>query len=75
MNVQKLKYFIHLIEKQRTGAPAEVASKLGVSERTIYSYVNTLKFELNAPIEFNKFRKSYQFDRPGKFTWEWQPKN
>lgn len=75
MNVQKLKYFIHLIEKQRTGAPSEVAAKLGVSERTIYSYVNTLKLDLNAPIEFNKFRKSYQFDRPGKLIWEWQPKS
>jgi predicted DNA-binding transcriptional regulator YafY len=71
MNVQKLKYFIHLIEKQRTGAPAEAAEKLGVSERTIYTYVNTLKFDLNAPIEFNKFRKSYQFHRPGKLIWQW----
>ena len=44
MNVHKLKYFIYLIEKQRTGAPSEVAKKLGVSERTIYSYVNTLKY-------------------------------
>lgn len=71
MNVPKLKYFIHLIEKQRTGSPAQAAEKLGVSERTIYTYVNTLKFDLNAPIEFNKFRKSYQFNRPGKLIWQW----
>ena len=75
MNLQKIKYFIHLIEKQRTGTPAEVAVKLNVSERTIYSYVSTLKYDLKAPIEFNKFRKSYQFERPGKLIWDWQSEN
>jgi transposase len=75
MNVHKLKYFIYLIEKQRTGAPSEVAKKLGVSERTIYSYVNTLKYDLKAPVEFNKFRKSYQFERQGRLIWDWQSEN
>lgn len=75
MNVQKIKYFIHLIEKQRTGTPAEAALKLNVSERTIYSYVSTLKCDLKAPIEFNKFKRSYQFEREGKLIWEWQSKN
>jgi transcriptional antiterminator len=71
MKIEKVKYFIHLIEKGRTGTPSEVAEKLNVSERTIYSYVNILKNEMNAPIEFNKFRKSYEFERPGKLCWEW----
>lgn len=71
MNIEKVKFFIHLIEKERTGTPSELAEKLNVSERTIYSYVNMLKKEMNAPIEFNKFRKTYQFERPGKLCWEW----
>ena len=71
MNIEKVKYFIHLVEKGRTGTPSELAEKLNVSERTIYSYVNILKNEMNAPIEFNKFRKSYEFGRPGKLCWEW----
>jgi transcriptional antiterminator len=71
MNIQKIKYFIHLVEKERTGSPAELAIKLDVSERTIYHYVQIMKQELNAPIEFNQYRKSYQFDRPGKLQWEW----
>lgn len=71
MNIEKVKYFIHLIEKECTGTPSEVAKKLKVSERTIYSYVNILKYELNAPIEFNKFRMTYQFVRPGSLEWKW----
>lgn len=71
MNIEKVKFFIHLIEKERTGPPSEVAKKLNVSERTIYAYVQLLKSEMNAPIEFNKFRKTYQFSRPGKLNWEW----
>ena len=71
MNIEKFRYFIHLVEKERTGTPAELAKKLEVTERTIYSYVFTLKNELNAPIEFNKYRKTYCFDRPGRFNWHW----
>ncbi len=75
MNVEKIKFLIHLIEKERTGTPSEIAQKLNVSERTIYSYVQLLKTEMNAPIEFNKFRKTYQFERPGKLCWEWVKTN
>jgi transcriptional antiterminator len=71
MNIEKVKFFIHLIEKQRTGTPSEVAEKLKVTERTIYSYVHILKNEMRAPIEYNKFRKTYQFERPGRLCWEW----
>lgn len=71
MDIQKLKYLIYLIEKERTGSPGEAAVKLGVSERTIYSYIKMLKSELNAPIEFNQTRKTYQYKNRGKFHWEW----
>lgn len=71
MRIDKVKYFIHLVEKGRTGTPSELAEKLNVSERTIYYYVHILKNELNAPIEFNKFRKTYQFERPGSLQWKW----
>ncbi len=74
MNIKKTKYFIHLVEKERTGTPAEIAEKLEVSERMIYNYVQVLKNKFNAPIEFNKYRKSYQFERPGKLHWEWVKK-
>lgn len=74
MNIKKIKYFIHLVEKGRTGTPTEIAEKLNVSERMIYNYVHLLKNEFKAPIEFNKYRKSYQFERPGSLHWEWVKK-
>ena len=43
MNIKKIKYFIHLVEKERTGAPKDVAVILEVSERTIYHFVQILK--------------------------------
>lgn len=71
MNIDKVKYLIHLIEKERTGSPREFAQKLNVSERTIYFHLSILKNELKAPIIFNKFRNTYQFERKGKLNWEW----
>ena len=47
MNIQKIKHFIYLVQKERTGTPIEVAMKLGVSERMIYNYVGILKNEFN----------------------------
>lgn len=75
MNIEKLKYFIYLIEKGRTGTPAHVSSKLGVSERSVYTYVNTLKHELNAPLTYNKHLQTYYFNGPGKLNWEWVGEN
>jgi predicted DNA-binding transcriptional regulator YafY len=71
MNIEKMKFFIYLVEKKRTGTPAEIAQKLAVSERTVYNYALTLKNELNAPIEFNPFRRTYEFEKAGKLVWEW----
>ena len=71
MNIKKIKYFIHLIEKERTGAPKEVAVILEVSERTIHNYVRTLKIDFNAPIVYNHYRKSYLFETKGKLNWAW----
>ena len=71
MNIEKLKYFIYLIEKWRTGTPANGSLKLGVSERSIYTYVNILKHQLNAPLAYNKHLQTYQFNGTGKSIWEW----
>jgi hypothetical protein len=71
MNIKKIKYFIHLVEKERTGAPKDVAVILEVSERTIHNYVRTLKIDFNAPIVYNHYRKSYLFETKGKLNWAW----
>jgi transcriptional antiterminator len=71
MNIIKIKQFIQLVEKQRTGSPKEVAVKLGVSNRMIHNYVQLLKTSFNAPIEYNRYKKSYHFYSDGFFAWEW----
>jgi predicted DNA-binding transcriptional regulator YafY len=74
MNIEKFKYFIHLVEKERTGNASDLALKLEVSERTIYSYVRVLRVELNAPIAFNRYKQTYFFSKPGRLLWEWKLK-
>jgi hypothetical protein len=71
MNIKKIKYFIHLVEKERTGTPKDAAEMLEVSERTIYYFVHTLKADFNAPIVYNQYRTSYLFERKGKLNWIW----
>ena len=40
MNIKKIKHFIYLVQKERTGNPVEVAKRIAVSERMIYNYVS-----------------------------------
>ena len=71
MNIVKIKQFILLVEKERTGSPKEVAAKLAVSNRMIHHYVHLLKTSFNAPIEYNRYKKSYHFTDEGFLVWEW----
>ena len=66
MNIEKIKYFIHLIEKERTGSAKVAAEKIGVSERMVFHYVNILKNQLNAPINYNREKQSFVFVAEGK---------
>ena len=74
MNITKMKQFIQLVEKERTGSPKEVAEKLEISNRMIHNYVHLLKDNFNVPIEYNRYKKSYNFTSKGKLIWEWQKK-
>ena len=59
MNIEKIKHFIHLTEKGRTGCAKIAAERIGVSERMIYNYVNILKNDLNAPIDYNRHKQTF----------------
>jgi transcriptional antiterminator len=72
MNIAKIKNLIRLIEKERTGTPKELARRLELSERMVYNYVGVLRKDLNAPIVYNRFRQTYQFQEPGQLEWEWK---
>jgi DNA-binding transcriptional LysR family regulator len=71
MNFDKIKYFIHLVEKERTGTAKAAAEKIGVSERMIFNYVNLLKNQLNAPISYNREKQSFVFTEKGSLFWKW----
>ena len=72
MNIQKIKHFIHLVQKERTGSPEEAAKKIAVSERMIYIYVGILKNEFKVPIDYNRYKQTYCFLEPGHLVWEWE---
>lgn len=71
MYLEKLRKFIHLVERKQTGKPADVAKLLGVSERMIYNYTKFIREELNAPIEWNNFKQSYLFSESGALIWKY----
>jgi molybdenum-dependent DNA-binding transcriptional regulator ModE len=72
MHLEKLRKFIHLVERKQTGKPADVARLLGVSERMIYNYKKFIREELNAPIVWNNFKQSYLFSESGVLIWKYE---
>ena len=57
--IQLLSRLHFLIEHHATGTPVQLASKLGLSERMVYHYVNLLKSEFEAPIVYSRTLQSY----------------
>ena len=75
MNILKIKHFIHLIEKERTGSAKVAAERIGISERMVFNYVRILKTQLNAPINYNRSKQTYSFNENGKLIWKWDSEN
>jgi transcriptional antiterminator len=63
MDIRIIKKLHDFITNERTGSPKELAEKLGVSERTIYSYISYMKIEMNAPIVFDVQKGNYLYNR------------
>ena len=72
MDINKIITIYELIRKQRTGKPKVLASRLGVSERTVYHYISFIKTELKAPVKWDRMRDTYVFESTGKLNFEWQ---
>lgn len=72
MNIYKIKHFIYLVQKERTGSPIELANKIGISERMVYNYVGILKNDFDVPIDYNRYKQSYCFTENGRLIWEWE---
>ena len=63
--LRKIDRMNELIRRASTGPPAEFAEKMKISESTLYNYLNFLKYELNAPISYCRYRKTYYYDKKG----------
>jgi hypothetical protein len=59
-----------LIQRQLTGSPNDLASKLELSIRTVYNYLEFMKTELNAPIQYNNSKKSYCYESECEFKFK-----
>lgn len=71
---QRLAKIDFLIRARGTGKPAQLAAKMGMSERSIYDYLHLMK-ELGAPIKFCPLRETYYYDEEGIFAISFFPKN
>jgi transcriptional antiterminator len=58
---ERTKLLIELIEKKKTGSPAELAVKLGMKERTIYNVLDDLRLSLGMEILYFNESKSFVF--------------
>jgi predicted DNA-binding transcriptional regulator YafY len=63
----RIKRLDQLIKIKGTGSPAQLASKVGVSERTVFEYLKLMKSQ-GAPIQYDRGRKSYSYLHEGTFT-------
>jgi hypothetical protein len=72
MDIRKIITIHELIRKQRTGKPKVLATRIGVSERTVYNYISFIKTELKAPVKWDTMIESYVYESNGKLNFEWQ---
>jgi predicted DNA-binding transcriptional regulator YafY len=64
---QRLTRIDHLIRIKGTGTPAQLAGKIGISERSTYEYLRLMK-DFGAPVSYSRQRKSYYYKEEGRFT-------
>jgi hypothetical protein len=53
---------------EQTGSPNELASKLGISIRTVYNYIAFMRNEMKAPIVYDFQRLSYVYEEVCEFN-------
>jgi hypothetical protein len=77
MSISKLKnrltHLNYLISKKCTGTHSQLAKKLGLSERGWYKLRDELVNDLELPIEYCNYRKSYHYSQEGNFEIGFKP--
>ena len=60
--LDRLLYILNKLDRGEKVSPADLAEELGVSERTIYRYINSL-IDAGFPIYYNKLKHTYVFEK------------
>ncbi len=69
--ISVLKRMDSLITNRSTGAPENFASRLRLSERTLFNYLSVMK-ALGAPIVYSRQLESYLYSAEGRFIFEFK---
>jgi len=65
--IHRIERIDQLIKMKATGTPAQLARRLGTSERTIYEIIKLMK-KIGAPIYYCRYRKSYCYRKDVSFS-------
>lgn len=66
MNHEKLKAVNSIIERRKEGTAQYLANYLSISKSMFHRYINYMRTEMKAPIEYNKRKKCYEYTRDGE---------
>ena len=67
VDLVKLDRLDSLIRHQSTGTPEELAERLEMSRSTLFDLILYLREEMQAPIQYNKYIKSYVYTYQPRF--------
>ncbi|MBA2422694.1 MAG: HTH domain-containing protein [Chitinophagales bacterium] len=65
---ERIKLLLELLEKEKTGAPENLARKLGISVRTLYRIIEELNTNNSFIIQYCSEKKSYIIVRNNNST-------
>ena len=65
--INRLKRMDQLITLKSTGTPKEFAKKIDLSVSRVYDILLDMK-ELGAPVKYSRIKRTYFYQKRGKFT-------
>lgn len=69
--IEMLRRMDQMIRTKSTGAPADFAGRLYLSERSLYNYLGLMR-SLGAPIRYSRSAQSYVYEEAGRFVIEFR---
>ena len=65
-NIHRYSQLHLLINRGATGNGKQLATKMGITERQVYNYLQELR-EMNIPISYDPVRETYYYTQPVRF--------